>query len=89
MAVEADATIKASKTDEAKAMTDVAANKVHEADKADAAKVDEADDADAAKVDEADLADEAADTVEAAGAGAADGTNLTSGCCKIARRMSQ
>ena len=82
MAVEADATIKASKTDEAKAMTD-------EADKADAAKVDEADDADAAKVDEANLADEAADAVEAAGAGVADGTDLTSGCCKIARPMSQ
>ncbi len=38
MAVEADATVKANKTDKAKAMTDVAANKVHEADKADAAK---------------------------------------------------
>ncbi len=63
-------------------MTDVATNKAHEADEADAAKVDEADDADAAKVNEADLADEAADAVEAAGAGAADGTNLTSGCCK-------
>ncbi len=47
-------------------MTDVAANKAHEADEADAAKVDEADNADAAKVDEADLADEAADAVEAA-----------------------
>ncbi len=81
-------------------MTDVAANKAYEADEADAtkvdqadnadaAKVDEADDADAAKVDEADLADEAADAVEAAGAGVADGTNLTSGCCKIARPMSQ
>ncbi len=91
---------KANKTDKAKAMTDVAANKAYEADKADAAKVDEADDADAAKVDEAkdadtakvykaNLADEAADAVEAAGAGVADGTNLTSGCCKIARPMSQ
>ncbi len=70
-------------------MTDVAANKAHEADEADAAKVNEADDADAAKVYEADLADEAADTVEAAGAGAADRTNLTSGCCKITRPMSQ
>jgi hypothetical protein len=38
VAVEADATVKANKTDKAKAMTDVAANKVHEADKADAAK---------------------------------------------------
>ncbi len=63
-------------------MTDVAANKAHEADEADAAKVDEANDADAAKVDEADLADEAADAVEVDGAGAADGTDLTSGCCK-------
>ncbi len=81
---------KANKTNEAKAMTDVAANKVYEADEADATKVDEADnadavkvdeadDADAAKVDEADLADEAADAVEAAGVGVADGTNLTSG----------
>ncbi len=70
-------------------MTDVAANKAHEADKADAAKVDEADDADAAKVNKADLADEAADTVEAAGAGAANGTDLTSGCCKITTPMSQ
>ncbi len=81
-------------------MTDVAANKAYEAyeadatkvdkaDDADAAKVDEADDADASKVDKADLADEAADAVEAAGAGVANRTDLTSGCCKIARPMSQ
>ncbi len=67
----------------------MAANKAYEADKADATKVDEADDADAARVDKADLADEAADAVEAAGVGVADGTNLLSGCCKIARPMSQ
>ncbi len=81
-------------------MTDVAANTAYEADKADATKVDEADDADAAKVDEANdadaakvdeanLADETADAVEAAGVGVANGTDLTSGCCKIARPMSQ
>ncbi len=70
-------------------MIDVAANKAHEADEADAAKVNKANDADAAKVDEANLADEAADAVEAAGAGAANGTKLMSGCCKIARPMSQ
>ncbi len=33
--------------------------------------------------------DEAVDAVKAVGAGAADRTNLTSGCCKIARLMSQ
>ncbi len=81
-------------------MTDVATNKAYEADKAGATKVDEANDADVAKVDEANdadaakvkkanLADEAADAIEAAGAGVADGTNLTSGCCKIARPISQ
>ncbi len=70
-------------------MTDVATNKAYEADKADATKVDKADNADATKVNEADLADEAADAVEAAGAGVADETDLTSGCCKIARLMSQ
>ncbi len=37
----------------------------------------------------ADSADEAADTIEAVGAGAADGINLTSGCCKIARLINQ
>ncbi len=37
VAIEADAIVKANKTNKAKAMTDVAANKVHEADKADAA----------------------------------------------------
>ncbi len=48
-----------------------------------------ADATEATEADEADLANEAADTIEAFGVCAANGTNLMSGCCKIARPMSQ
>ncbi len=48
-----------------------------------------ADATEATEADYADLANEAVDTVETFGARAANGTYLTSGCCKIARPMSQ
>ncbi len=53
----------------------------------DATEATEADEADLAN--KAELANEAADTVEAVGASAANGINLKSGCCKIARPISQ
>jgi hypothetical protein len=72
---------------EAKANMAYVTNKAYEAFEANKVKADEADKAIVA--DEADLVSEAADAIEAVEAGAADGTNLTSGCCKSARPMSQ
>ncbi len=84
----ADVANKPGKGDDAnKANKAVVADEIDEAivtdEAADATKASEAD-----LVNKADLANKATDTVEAVGAGAANGINLTSGCCKITRAIS-